>query len=315
MSETDPELRRLLILELERHLPELESGLAPEVGRRAVHALKGSAGLAGESELATELQLLERRLQGGDATALAETHELAKTARDRLVEGKRAVHAMWPEPPTGLAVRPIEPSLFAQYHSEVTDRLIALDAALDGSSPPSDAVTVAYRQVHTIKGASSAVGDEPMAWFCHGLEERLREGSAGSDAAERCLEELARYRNILGALLEDPDGALASLRANKRSRSNVPMAAPADMEPRSVPGEETTVRVSFASVDRLLERVNGVSVLRDSVLDDAARARTHATRARQLRAELAEALRLIGPPRPWGAPAAALRQIADRARQ
>lgn len=313
MSETDPELRRLLILELERHLPELESGVAPEVGRRAVHALKGSAGLAGEAELAMELQLLERRLQGGDAAALAETHDLAQTARDRLLEGKCAVHAVWPEPPTGLAVRPIEPSLFAQYHSEVTDRLIALDAALDGSLPSSDAVTVAYRQVHTMKGASSAVGDEPMAWFCHGLEERLRDGSAGPEAAERCLEELARYRSILGALLEDPDSALASLRANKRSRSNVPMSVPApmDMEPRSVPGEESTVRVSFASVDRLLERVNGVSVLRDSVLDDAVRGRAHATRARQLRAELAEALRLIGPPRPWGAPAAALRQIAE----
>ena len=310
MSDRDPELRRLLVLELERHLPELESGVEASVGRRAVHALKGSAGLAGEAELASELQLLERRLQGGDATAMAETLELARTARDRLLEGKRAVHAVWPEPPTGLAVRPIEPSLFAQYHSEVTDRLLALDAALDGSSEPSDAVTVAYRQVHTIKGASSAVGDEPMAWFCHGLEERLRGGAEGPEAALRCLDELARYRSVLGALLEDPDSALASLRASKRSRSAAPMSVSSDMDPRSVAGEETTVRVSFASVDRLLERVNAVSVLRDSVLDDAARARAHATRSRQLRAELAEALRLIGPPRPWGAPAAALKQIA-----
>lgn len=311
MSEPDPELRRLLVLELERHLPELESGLEPERGRRALHALKGSAGLAGEAELATELQLLERRLQGGDASALAETLELARTARDRLLAGKRAVHAVWPEPPVGLAVRPIEPSLFAQYHSEVTDRLIALDAALDGSASPSDAVTVAYRQVHTIKGASSAVGDEPMAWFCHGLEERLRDGSSSPEAAAGCLDELARYRTTLGALLEDPDSALASLRAHTRSRSNVPAPVPADMEPRSVPGEDTTVRVSFASVDRLLERVTGVSVLRDSVLDEAAHVRMHATRSRQLRGELTEALRLIGPPRPWGAPAAALKQIAE----
>ena len=35
---------------------------------------------------------------------------------------------------------------------------------------------------------------------------------------------------------------------------------------------------------------------------------------RRLRTDLAEALRLIGPPRPWGAPAAALRRI-ERAAQ
>jgi two-component system chemotaxis sensor kinase CheA len=39
------------------------------------------------------------------------------------------------------------------------------------------------------------------------------------------------------------------------------------------------------------------------------RASAQARIMRQLRAELAEALRLIGPPRPWGAPAAALRRV------
>ena len=47
----------------------------------------------------------------------------------------------------------------------------------------------------------------------------------------------------------------------------------------------------------------------------AAEANGAASRARQLRARLAEALRLIGPPRPWGAPAAAIARIEDAARE
>ena len=43
------------------------------------------------------------------------------------------------------------------------------------------------------------------------------------------------------------------------------------------------------------------------------RASAQARTLRRLRAELAEALRLIGPPRPWGAPAAALRRVEHAA--
>ena len=53
MSTRDPELTRLLTMELERHLVVLEENAgkadteALESTRRAVHALKGSSGLAG----------------------------------------------------------------------------------------------------------------------------------------------------------------------------------------------------------------------------------------------------------------------------
>jgi hypothetical protein len=42
-----------------------------------------------------------------------------------------------------------------------------------------------------VQGAASAVGDEPMAWFCHGLEERLRGSAASRDAATIALQEVA----------------------------------------------------------------------------------------------------------------------------
>ena len=50
MPARDPELTKLLVQELGRHLGTLDDGDL-EVTRRAVHALKGSAGLAGEPEL------------------------------------------------------------------------------------------------------------------------------------------------------------------------------------------------------------------------------------------------------------------------
>src|ERR1019366_9580420 len=53
MTSADPELSRLLIQELERHLVTLEAQPRDAViAQRSIHALRGSAGLAGERELA-----------------------------------------------------------------------------------------------------------------------------------------------------------------------------------------------------------------------------------------------------------------------
>ncbi len=54
---SDPELARLLLLEIARHLAALErSPLELVEARRALHALKGSLGLAGEGALAQEIR-------------------------------------------------------------------------------------------------------------------------------------------------------------------------------------------------------------------------------------------------------------------
>ena len=58
----DPELSRLLIEELERHALTLAQNTDAEDVQRAVHALKGSAGLAGKRELGSALTRLERRM-------------------------------------------------------------------------------------------------------------------------------------------------------------------------------------------------------------------------------------------------------------
>ncbi len=326
MTMRDPELTRLLLLELERHLATLldeASAGAPESVRRAFHALKGSAGLAGEAELASALQRLERRMKNEDPGARREVVEVVRVAIQRLAAGETAVLAEWPLPPEGLVALPLESGARAQYIADVADRLAQIDVALGSSGDPMDAAIVVYRQVHTRKGAGSAVGDEPMMWFCHGLEERLRTAASNRDAATLALREVARWRGVLGGLVDDPESALRTLRATygRRPASSLPVAQPPSLRPfdediRLLPSlvpmagqEEATVRVAASSVDRLIDRFVALGVARERVSVRSERAREGARTTRRLRSDLAEALRLIGPPRPWGAPAAALRRI------
>jgi two-component system chemotaxis sensor kinase CheA len=312
-SSRDPELLKLLVQELERHLLVLESpGRTQEELRRTVHALKGSAGLAGEHELSAALQRAERRLREGDPEALGIATQLVKAAIPRIRAGEPAVEARWPVPPDDLAPSPLEPAVRLQYAAEVTDRLARIDAALAGDDPI-EAATEIFRHVHTLKGAASAARDEPMAWFCHGLEERLRHAGEGRERATAALAEVAQYRAVLGSFLDDPASALLALRGARRS--GVPSRAPAEEPgPRSVALEDATIRVATSSVDSLLDRVVEVGLVREQLSTRTEQAREASKQARRMRAELIESLRLIGPPRPWGAPAAALRKI-ERASQ
>ncbi len=333
MSPRDPELTRLLTMELERHLVALEVNAGKrdaetlEATRRTVHALKGSAGLAGEPELASAMQRLERRLREGEHAALEDIVETVKRAIRRLSAGETAIDVAWPEPPPDLVPGVLESLLRSQYVAEVVDRLAQIDEALGSATDPVDAASAVYRHVHTMKGAASAAGDEPMAWFCHGLEERLRNAASSTESATAALREVASYRAVLGGLLDEPEAALAMLRGlPTRQRGSVrpsqrpstwpdasrrPGGADAD-EARTAEGD-ATIRVSAQSVDRLLDHVGGIAVARERVAARVPRASAQARTLRRLRAELAEALRLIGPPRPWGAPAAALRRVEHAA--
>ncbi len=317
MSDRDPELVRLLILELTRHLVTLEaSELDLEDCRRAVHALKGSAGLAGEPELAAALLRVERRMRDQDPRAIPDAAALVRKSIERLKEQGSAAGSAWPEPPEDLVPTPLDPLVRTQYAAELLDRLQGIDQALAQSGDVAEAVDVAYRHVHTMKGAASAVGDEPMSWFCHGLEERLR-GATDRESAAAVLSELARFRGVLAALLDDPEAALRTLRGatagGKRpsalgSPSRSSGSRPAD-ETGASAIDEATIRVQAASVDRLLDRFVSIGLAREHIAAHVERTREQAAEMRRLRADLAEALRLIGPPRPWGAPAAALKRI------
>ncbi len=316
-TESDPELLKLLLEELRRHLVTLEAR-PPRNGeaRRAVHAIKGSAGLAGEPELAATLERLHRRMNDGDESAIGQAAALVRTAVDRLSAGDTALVARWPVPPDDLLARPIDPLVRTQYTAEVSDRLARIDEALATGHDLIDAARTIYRHLHTMKGAASAVGDEPMSWFCHGLEDKLN-AARSEDAARAAILDVAKWRVVLGWLLDEPETALENLRGHGRPSQmpgpTVPGTAsfrPVESEPpRSFEEGGPTIRVAAANVDRLLERFDSIDLVREGITSRAERSRETAVALRDLRTSLIEALRLIGPPRPWGAPAAALRRV------
>jgi two-component system, chemotaxis family, sensor kinase CheA len=318
MASLDPELLRLLILELERHIVVLEARPRDVAGaQRAVHAVKGSAGLAGERELALAFERIGRRIGQGDSVAFDEAEALARGAAARLSSGQRALGSEWPMPPADLAAFPIEPLVRVQYASEMNDRLARIDDALATAEDPLDAALAIYRHVHTMKGAASTVGDEPMSWFCHGLEEHLK-GADTPPLASACMHEVARWRGVLAALLDEPESALAMLRSPGRpsspARASQPVPPAAHLlesePPRSVSDEASaTIRVRAAHVDGLVERFDVIDREREGVASGAEHARETAVALRGFRALLVDALRLIGAPRPWGAPAAALARM------
>jgi two-component system, chemotaxis family, sensor kinase CheA len=235
----------------------------------------------------------------------------------RMRAGEPAMEARWPVPPDDLVARPLDPLARAQYAAEVTDRLARIDSALATGEDPIEAARTLYRHVHTLKGAGSSVGDEPMSWFCHGLEERLRVVDS-KETARTAMQEVAQWRVVLGALLDDPDTALDTLRARRRP-SQTPVKAlssspvrPFDSDPPRVSGFDeatATIRVPAVDIDRLLERLDVIERARERLATRVDRGHRAALSMRRHRSAIVEALRLIGPPRPWGAPAAALRRL------
>jgi two-component system chemotaxis sensor kinase CheA len=320
MTERDPELVRLLVHEIERHLAVLDAGQIDRVEAiRTVQTVKGSAGLAGEQELFEALDRLDRRLRDGDEGALKEAASLLRSTGRRLAEGKTAFDSHWPVPPDHLAEGPIHAGVRPAYLAEMRDRLAEIDEALAADEGVVEAARTIYRHVHTMKGAASSVGDDVMTWFCHGLEDRIK-GADSADAAAQAVHETSKWRGVLGGLLDEPAGTLATLRARGRPSPHLHSLTqgPAsnrtlESEPPRAPVDDAnaTIRVQAAHVDRLLQRFDMIDRVREGVAASAGMARDAATAARGVRASLVEALRLIGPPRPWGAPAAALRRVED----
>ncbi|MFO0549346.1 MAG: Hpt domain-containing protein [Polyangiaceae bacterium] len=335
----DEELRALLIEEVAKRASEVRTqptsaGRDLEVARRAAHALKGAFGLAAEREIADALGRIERRLIGADGAACADLLSLLDRLAGLLSSGAPMPPSTWPTPPDDLRPSPISHEAHSEYVAAIRDRLARIDASMASAESILEVAREVYREVHTIKGAALAVGDEVMAWFCHGLEERLK-SLASEDAARAALAEVELHRGVLAEIVDAPEHALSALRL-ERSRpsretarvgvgrpSRPPLLTPLPLPPRrpaleSPPAgesdlrglsEDGTVRVSIAVLDALLERAGQLNQLRTPLPAVSERLGHVAGVARSLREEVREALRMIGPPRPWGAPAAAISRL------
>lgn len=317
-------LLQLLASEVERRL-SVFAGEVLEVRevRAALHALRGSAAVAGEPDLALVLAQFGARVRQGDESAIAEARDLLTRVAERLRASEPPFANAWPEPPEGLRAARVDARYRSEYLAAMRDRLSELDTTLESSAQPSAVLDSVYRTVHTMKGAATAVGDDTTAWYCHGLEARLKSAAADDWAIAR---ELEQHRLIIRMFIEHPEEALEHLRRRSGGGvvvrdSEVPPRHPTSAHPSRPPSadEDTSagellLRVPGAAIDRFVERLERIDLVPDELSGAADVARQLAYRLRDMRSSLHDALRLIGPPRPWGAPAAALQRIEASAR-
>lgn len=313
----DEELSLLLVEEVERRLGEALASRTLDGSRRVAHALKGTFAMADARELSASFGRLERRLAHGEDEAITDLHRLITMTQHLLREGRSLPESTWPEPPHDLVPSQIQSDAMQSYVDAVVDRVARIDAALSGPFSADDKVREVFREVHTIKGAALATGDEPMAWFCHGFEELLR-AATKSGSSERVLDDVETHRGILAALATDPTQALSML----RGRSSIPSPpsripdAPLPLPPRRPTVEtresegralaDATVRVPSVVIDSLFERSLQLGLLRPRLAGAAEDLDERRASLAQAVSSLREAARLIGPPRPWGAPARAI---------
>ena len=231
MSVRDAELAALFADELRRHLATLQR---PDVGSievlRALHAVRGSAGMMGETALAETIGRYEQRARAGDGEIQIAAATTIASIIAALDAGDPLPTTRWPDPPEDLQANVPSEELRPLYLAEMRDRIAHIDEALAQGTDASAALGAIRRHVHAVKGAASAVGDTVAVWFVHGFETYLRDEQ--NKDPDRLLEEAARMRSVLGAIVADPARALAMLRGGPGSV--VPSEAPRTNAPESV---------------------------------------------------------------------------------
>lgn len=324
------ELSTLLGVEIARRLPDLESDDVQRA-RNALHALRGSSAMAGHGDLSLVIARHSARLRAGDLRAATDIAVILRAALPRLGAGESPFETSWPVPPPGLGPSDLDPRYRAEFVAAARDRLAELHAVLESPLAPADTLARATLAVHSIKGAAGSIGDDATAWYCHGLEARLRAAQKDTRLVAATLDELPQHAAVLSLLIEDQPAALEALGARGPSPSRPPASAPGQ-RPSSAPGhgapsrrasapptldDDTgahTVRVQGVSLDRVLERLERIQIVEDDLGALASTSLAQSHKLSELRAELLDALRMLGPPRPWGPPLAALRRLEGAAR-
>ena len=311
----------LLAGEVEKRLPVLNPGGNVMDVRAALHSLKGSLAMAGYPDLALVIGQHSARIREGDHTALPAVRALLASVLVRLERGEPAISTRFPEPPPGLTPSRVDERYRAEYHAAMRDRLGELDAVLASTDDAQTGLGNAKRSVHAMKGAAASVGDDVTAWYCHGLESRLRSLGPAEAGAAAAVVELARHRAMIALLVEDPARGIATLRMLSSDAS--PTTRKSDAPPRRLgrtksqppsrpPPEgtdESHLRIASGEVDRFFERIEHVSMVGHELVRGADLARQTATRLRAAQTALHEALRILEPTRAIGNNGLALSRI------
>lgn len=327
-SRGDPELVGIFRDEMHRHvraLARMEDGLAAQA--RSLHAMKGAAAMMGFTELAASLHDVDQAARAGDAVAVGVgLHALVPALAAYGIDAPdlsvvAAALAGGPQEP-GTARSSSEFDLQGYFLAEARLRLEAVAEGLAalrgaGSEPAAKAVLDGVlRDVHALKGAAGIVGARAVARGAHALEGALASlRDRGEAPGRREVAVLGIARDRLALALGDAAGGadavaglITALREGGLLRDeDIAEASPGKTE-GAVRGADV-IRVPTQAVARLAEAVGEVGFVHDRMarhagtVHDAARSLVRAGRA------VEDALRRIGPARPWGAPADALRAL------
>jgi chemotaxis protein histidine kinase CheA len=258
-------LDSLLAHEIDRRLGAPgQPSPSPEALRALLHLLRGSASLAGYSDLTLVATQLGQRMKSGELDACDGAVTLLRRVSTRLKQGAQPFECVWPEPPEGLQPSVVAPELKAEYVGTMRDRVGELKAVVSSRKADAEQLACAVRVVHTMKSLAASVGDDTTTWYCHHLEARLRNlPNNDPDATLHLLSELVGQSDVLLRLVEDPAAAFIYLRRHSApcdsilesapSRSREPTSADAEMqETRRVPNQSG--HTTFARVLARCER-------------------------------------------------------------
>lgn len=298
MSVSARELTRVLASEIARRMHLLADPTAQDIEvRAALHSLKGSAAMAGHTELALVIAQLSQRVRAADPGAVATARHALEQVLARISQDLPPFDSAWPEPPPFLGPSRIDSKYRNEYVSAIRERLTELDTVLAHHEDALDGLERAQRAVHAMKGSAAALGDDVTAWYCHGLEAALRAVPRTPSAALDALVDLAKHRSLFTLLLEDPARALESLRALAHRRSRPPprsRAPSGEIELNSA----VLLSVPAQALDGFSERLERVDLVYDELLQVGEVARKLASRLRETSASLNEARRQLGDAEP-----------------
>jgi two-component system chemotaxis sensor kinase CheA len=285
--------------------------------RAALHTLKGSAAMAGHTELALVVGQLGQRVREGGSAAREGAAVVLEEVLARLQAGGPPFATRWPIPPPPLGPTRVDPRYALEYQATMRDRLLEIDRLLAAGDDAEATLVSAGRALHAMKGAAAAVGDDVTAWYCHGLEACLKGDGQASRAQDRLMA-LSRDRLLVALLVDDGEAGLETLRAITGARAPHHSLRGASKRPQGPAGrapdaDDLALRVSPAVLDQLVDHVDGVNALGDDLDAAATAASRMSARLFAVRATVLDALRRIGPARPWGPPRAALAELEGAA--
>lgn len=338
----DPELRAIFVEELGRHLGSLaDPGAGRAQWQRALHAMLGAARMMRVEGVAEATEALQGAFHRGDARAARRALGALAGALEALEIETGLVRALVPPlgdpgpitaaPPPSVAA-PLgrfdaaeSDEIRAFFRADARSRLETLGELLVRLAPGVDdhrtVLDAMLRELHALKGSSGTVGFAGLARAVHAFEGAAQALRARSGAPN--LETVATLEGLRSrlriALDEDDGGEAAAEAAVARLRSagllrerDVLSRRPTGPLPSSMPegagldvGSEV-LRVPAVTVARLSESLGEVAFVQRRLDARVEEVSGHARGLLGALRGLEDALRKIGPARPWGAPADAL---------